>query len=57
MAKKERFVVRFLYHRDLLQLVLILVHFVSNDLKILENLWVVVKVCLKQCRIWQEAVR
>ena len=38
MAKKEPFVVRFLYHGELLQLVLILVHFVSKDLMILENL-------------------
>ena len=62
MAIKERFVVRSSYHGILLQLVLILVHFVSKDLNILENLWVVVKVCLKQCcnnfcsTIKQEAV-
>ena len=49
MAKKKRLVVRFLHHGELLQLVLVglLVHFVSKDLNILENV-VVVKVCLKQ---------
>ena len=31
-------------------------YFVTKDLNILENHLVVVKACLKQCRIWQEAV-
>ena len=35
--KKKRFVVCFLYHGELLQLVLILVHFVSKDLYIKDN--------------------
>ena len=37
MGKKERFVARFLYHEELFQPVLTLVHFVSKDLNISEN--------------------